>query len=149
MLQDFVHPRAFAAAAEEFFLKPFESGEFCGNLGGIFARVVVMFPSAIRLSTELTLSPPNMPSSPPDVRLNRDGRREVVGQPFLLLFGGRVEQPHQQEEGHHGGHEVRIGDFPCATMVPATSNHFLAFDDQRPVRACIAMSPPTPYPVRG
>src|SRR3546814_10172528 len=35
---------------------------------------------------------------------------------FLLLVGGDVEQPQQQEEGHHRRHEVGIGNLPGAAM---------------------------------
>src|SRR5262249_25600424 len=34
-----------------------------------------------------------------------------------LLGAGRIDQPHQQEEGHHRGHEVGVGDLPRAAVV--------------------------------
>ena len=45
--------------------------------------------------------------------------REVVSDAALLFGSGGVDQPHQQEEGHHRGHEVRICDLPgAAVMAP-------------------------------
>ena len=46
-------------------------------------------------------------------------RREIVGQALALVLRGRAEQPQQQEEGHHGGHEIGIGDFPGAAVMAA------------------------------
>jgi hypothetical protein len=37
--------------------------------------------------------------------------------PALLLDGRHVDEPHEKEEGHHGRHEVGIGDLPGAAMV--------------------------------
>jgi hypothetical protein len=50
------------------------------------------------------------------------GGEEVCDAAFLFRACG-IDQPHQQEEGHHGGHKVRVGDFPGAAVV-ATANHF-------------------------
>jgi hypothetical protein len=57
-------------------------------------------------------------------------RCEVVRHALLVAFGGAAQQPHQQEEGHHGRHEVGIGDLPGATMdgMPALLD---ALDDDR------------------
>ena len=55
---------------------------------------------------------------------------EKLGNALQIALGGRAQQPHQQEEGHHRGHEVGIGDFPGAAMGPAAT--FLdPFDDNR------------------
>src|SRR5690606_24201753 len=45
------------------------------------------------------------------------GGREIVGHAFFLLVGRDVQQPQKQEEGHHRGHEVGIGDFPRAAVM--------------------------------
>src|SRR3546814_2587976 len=42
--------------------------------------------------------------------------REIIGNACLVLVGGDVEQPQQQEEGHHRRHEVGIGNLPGAAM---------------------------------
>ncbi len=57
-------------------------------------------------------------------------RGEIVGDALLLLGRCRAEQPQQQEEGHHGGHKVGIGDLPRATVVWVIAFHD-AFDDDR------------------
>ena len=46
---------------------------------------------------------------------------------------GGVDQPHQQEEGHHRGHEVGIGDFPGAAVMAAMPALLDALDDDRVV----------------
>ena len=38
--------------------------------------------------------------------------KTVVGYALLVAFGGAAKQPHQQEESHHGGHEIGIGNLP-------------------------------------
>jgi hypothetical protein len=50
------------------------------------------------------------------------GRREIVGDAALLLRAGRVDQPHQQEEGHHGGDEVGVGHLPGAAVMAAADD---------------------------
>src|ERR1700727_2193000 len=56
-------------------------------------------------------------------------RTEVIREPLALFFGGRVQQPHQQEERHHRGHEIGIGDFPGAAMMAARDNLLPSYDD--------------------
>jgi hypothetical protein len=56
------------------------------------------------------------------------GRAEIVGESLALLLGGRVQQPHQQEERHHGGDEVGIRDFPRAAVSFAL-DHLLPADE--------------------
>ena len=53
--------------------------------------------------------------------------------PLLLLRIGRVDQPHQQEEGHHRRHEVGIGDLPRAAVVAAADHLLDLLDDDRAV----------------
>ena len=44
----------------------------------------------------------------------------------------RTQQPHQQEERHHRGHEVRVGELPRAAVMPlAAPDH--ALDEDRTV----------------
>jgi hypothetical protein len=47
------------------------------------------------------------------------GRVEVIRRcpRSLRLVVDRGQQPHQQEEGHHGRHEVGVGDLPGAAVV--------------------------------
>ena len=70
--------------------------------------------------------------------------REIIGDAALLLRRGGVDQPHQQEERHHRGHEVGIGDFPGAAMMAAMPALLDAFDDDR---VPSAMAPPPNYPL--
>ena len=58
-------------------------------------------------------------------------RREIIGDAALLFGRGGVDQPHQQEEGHHRGDEVGIGDFPGAAMMAAMPALLDALDDDR------------------
>jgi hypothetical protein len=58
-------------------------------------------------------------------------RAEVVGQPFALLLGGRVQEPHQQEERHHRGDEIGIGYFPRAAMGFTLDHLFFADKEVR------------------
>ncbi len=55
--------------------------------------------------------------------------REIVGDAALLLGRGGVDQPHQQEEGHHRRHEVGIGHFPGAAVMAAMAALLYALDD--------------------
>jgi len=64
----------------------------------------------------MSLAPPLYPG----------GVLEPVGNAFALDFVGNPEQPQEQEEGHHGGHEVGIGHLPGAAVVaPAALDHLL------------------------
>ena len=40
---------------------------------------------------------------------------------MALFISGHIQQPEQQEECHHGGHEIGIRDLPGATMVAAAA----------------------------
>lgn len=55
---------------------------------------------------------------------------EVVGNALAVAFRGGAEQPHQQEERHHRGDEVRVRDLPSAPVraMPALLD---ALDDDR------------------
>ena len=66
----------------------------------------------------------------PAVGIGNRSRREIVGETHLLLFRRRVEQPQQQKEGHHGGHEVGVGPFPGAAMVCVATLLDLLYDDR-------------------
>src|SRR5690606_7549968 len=59
----------------------------------------------------------------------RDSRAEIVRDSLPLFFRRRVQQPHQHEEGHHGGHEVGIGNLPRPAVVPIAADDLLALDD--------------------
>ena len=65
-------------------------------------------------------------------RLADGGGREIVGDAALLLGAGGVDQPHQQEERHHGGDEVGVGDLPGPAVVGAARDllHLLDHDRQ-------------------
>ena len=63
--------------------------------------------------------------------VHRDRRIEIVRDPLALFFRRRVQQPHQQEERHHGGHEVGVGHFPCPAVVAPATDNLLPFDDDR------------------
>ena len=56
-------------------------------------------------------------------------RREIVGDALALLFLRGAEQPQQQEERHHRGDEVGIGDLPRTAMVAAFDDGHLLDDD--------------------
>ncbi len=55
-------------------------------------------------------------------------RVEVFDDGGLGLVVGR-QQPHDQEEGHHGGHEIRVGDLPRAAVVAVLVAAAVALDD--------------------
>jgi hypothetical protein len=63
--------------------------------------------------------------------VDRQGRAEIIRDPLALLFGCRVQQPHQQEKGHHRGDEIGISHFPGTAMMPASCNDLFPFDDDR------------------
>jgi hypothetical protein len=88
-----------------------------------------ILPSALAPSSPSEV-PPRMPPEPLVVD-EIAGRREVVGDALFLFGAGAVEQPHQQEEGHHRGHEVGIGDLPGAAMVAAADHLLDLLDDDR------------------
>ncbi len=54
---------------------------------------------------------------------------EIAGNRCLGFLIGGIDEPHDEEEGHHCSHEVGIGDLPHATMmavmvvVPAPANN--------------------------
>ena len=45
-----------------------------------------------------------------------EGRAEISRNALQFTFGGGAQQPHQQKEGHHGRHEVGVGNLPRTTM---------------------------------
>ena len=69
--------------------------------------------------------------------------REIIGEAAPLFLGGGVDQPHQQEERHHGGDEIGVGDLPGAAVVAAL-DHFLAPDHDR--RRLVARPPLASHP---
>ena len=54
---------------------------------------------------------------------------EVVGEAAALFLRGGVDQPHQEEKGHHGGDEIGIGHFPGAAVVAGFDDFLLADHD--------------------
>ncbi|MGY3075664.1 hypothetical protein ACVWZZ_002035 [Bradyrhizobium sp. LM6.10] len=48
--------------------------------------------------------------------LGEHDRIEIARDHLLLILVERIDQPHDQEERHHRGHEVRIGDLPDAAV---------------------------------
>src|SRR5690606_1999768 len=54
---------------------------------------------------------------------------EIAGDRGLGFLIGGIDEPHDEEEGHHGGHEIGIGNLPHAAMMavmvvmPATANN--------------------------
>ena len=63
---------------------------------------------------------------------------EVVGEALALVLGGGVQQPHQQEERHHGGDEIGVGDLPGAAVMAALGD-LVFFDDNLALGALLAM----------
>ena len=53
---------------------------------------------------------------------------EVAGDGFFDLLAG-VQQPEDDEERHHGGDEVGVGDLPRAAVMAAVADFFLDDDD--------------------
>ena len=51
------------------------------------------------------------------VAIDQLDRVEVAGDRRLGLLVGGADQPHHEEEAHHGGHEVGKGDFPDAAVM--------------------------------
>src|SRR3546814_18211251 len=60
-----------------------------------------------------------------------DRRREIIGERLPLRLVRRAEQPHQEEEGHHRGDEVGIGDLPRAALMAAMRLLAPLLDDGR------------------
>src|SRR5690606_41998153 len=48
---------------------------------------------------------------------------EIAGDGGLGLLACRIDQPHHQEETHHGGHEVGEGDLPDRKSTRLNSSH--------------------------
>ena len=49
-------------------------------------------------------------------RFRQLDRIEIVGDAAAGLLIGQTDQPHHEKERHHGGHEVRMSDLPCAAF---------------------------------
>ena len=75
---------------------------------------------------------------------NLDRRGEIAGDTVEIAFGGGAQQPHQQEEGHHGRHEIGISDLPGATMGRVTTLFHPLDDDRLELFIGHRMSPPAP-----
>src|ERR1700722_9010123 len=56
------------------------------------------------------------------------GVLEVFKERGALFFGPRRAEPHHEEERHHGRHEIRVRDLPCAAVMAALVA-LLALDD--------------------
>ena len=56
------------------------------------------------------------------------GILEVAADGLLYLLAG-VEQPEDDEQSHHGGDEIGVGDLPGATVMAAVAGFFLEDDD--------------------
>jgi len=59
----------------------------------------------------------------------RSGRIFEIPSHCNLSLLAAVQQPEHNEQRHHGGHEIRIGDFSRASMVAAVAATFLDHDD--------------------
>ncbi|EKD61726.1 MAG: hypothetical protein ACD_54C00127G0005 [uncultured bacterium] len=141
MAQQAFHRHAFAALCGQCLFHPIQRGFFRSATifghAGFPARLVGFgwlnlagTGAGIRLrlfrEVRITLKHPVAAAGNPR---DRDGRTEIVRDSLALFFRCRVQQPHQHEEGHHGRHEIRIGNFPRPTMVAAALDHFLPLDD--------------------
>ena len=62
--------------------------------------------------------------------LGRAVRIAKIAADRILNFLAGVQQPQHDEQRHHGGHEIRIGDFPRAAMMAAVAAFFLDDDDR-------------------
>jgi hypothetical protein len=71
------------------------------------------------------------------------GGGEIIGNAAPLVIGGSADQPHQQEESHHGGDEVGVGDLPV-TAVRALFDDLFLLDDDR--AAALALLDRTAHP---
>ena len=59
-------------------------------------------------------------------------RVEVTGELGDLFLGARIDEPHHQEERHHRGHEIRVGDFPNPAVMAAVGfRRLFLYDDSR------------------
>src|SRR5579864_9663040 len=56
-------------------------------------------------------------------------RVHKVSADHLLRVLAGVEQPENDEQGHHGGYEIGIGHLPCAAMVRSVARFLLDDDD--------------------
>jgi hypothetical protein len=56
------------------------------------------------------------------------GILEVSANSFLRLLTG-IEEPEDDEQCHHGGHEIGIGDFPRAAVMAAVLAFPLDYDN--------------------
>jgi len=59
------------------------------------------------------------------------GGREELGDAAALLRTRRVDEPHQQEERHHGGDEVGVGNLPGAAVMAAAGDFLHLLDQDR------------------
>src|SRR5262249_7392032 len=59
------------------------------------------------------------------------GGREELGDAAALVGAGGIDQPHQQEERHHRGHEVGVRDLPGAAVVTTTAAFLDPLDNDR------------------
>jgi len=62
--------------------------------------------------------------------VDRQAGIEIVRQALARLLVGRAQQPHQQEESHHRGDKIGVGDLPGAAVM-AAGDDLLALDDDR------------------
>ena len=70
------------------------------------------------------------------------GKKIATAKDNSLLLVRRAEEPHHQEEGHHRGDEIGVGDLPCAAVM-AVRDDLLPLDDDGRVRTG-GHAPPLP-----
>ena len=89
--------------------------------------------------SEFGLVPPKGSPGAGGAAAERIGRREIVREAAALVVRRGVQQPHQQEEGHHRRDEIGIGDLPGAAMVPV-AGRLLTLDDDGRTRVAPALA---------
>jgi len=57
---------------------------------------------------------------------------------FLHFFAG-TEQPEHDEQGHHGGNEIGVGDLPGAAVMASVAAFFLEDDDGTSFVHCVSL----------
>jgi hypothetical protein len=82
-----------------------------------FVALALLRPQAGLLQGALALTGDRAGLGAAGEHRDRQRRLEVIGDALELGLVDRGQQPHQQEEGHHGRHEVGVGDLPGAAVV--------------------------------
>ena len=73
------------------------------------------------------------------VAVDQLDRVEIAGDRRLGLLVGGVDQPHHQEEAHHGGHEIGKGDLPDAAVMGLVMVAMRVPDDDDLVRVLVGV----------